>query len=105
MQNVDTLFEGATLPDGTLSAIAVADGRIVALEADATASAAARDIVDLGGALVVPGFVEGHVHLDTSFYAEVHEGWREAVGPTLGRQLPNWPEPSSPRYPDPLAHE
>ena len=26
--------------------------------------------VDLGGALVVPGFVEGHIHLDTSFYGD-----------------------------------
>ncbi len=25
---------------------------------------------DLGGQLVVPGFVEGHIHLDTSFWGD-----------------------------------
>jgi hypothetical protein len=44
-------------------------------------------------------------YLDICFYAEVHAGWREAIGPALGRDLPNWPEPSLPLYPDPMAHE
>ena len=44
-------------------------------------------------------------YLDTSFYAEVLDGWREAVGPELGLQLPNWPQPTGSRYPDPMAHE
>ena len=26
--------------------------------------------IDLGDALVIPGFVEGHIHLDTSFYGD-----------------------------------
>jgi cytosine deaminase len=70
MQNVETLFQGARLPDGTLSAIAVNDGRIVAIGPGAAAGAMPRDVIDLGGVLVVPGFVEGHVHLDTSFYGD-----------------------------------
>jgi ketosteroid isomerase-like protein len=49
--------------------------------------------------------VEWRNYLNTSFYAEVHRGWREALGPELGAQLPNWVEPRSPRYPDPMQHE
>ena len=65
---IDTLFAHATLDDGSFSDIAVTDGRIVAIGASGSLGAAAADTVDLGGALVVPGFVEGHIHLDTSFY-------------------------------------
>jgi ketosteroid isomerase-like protein len=49
--------------------------------------------------------VQSRNYVDTSFYAEVHEGWREAVGARLGEQLPNWPLPEGSRYPDPMAHE
>ncbi len=44
-------------------------------------------------------------YVDTSFYAELHEGWREVVGPELGRALANWPLPGDVKYPDPMAHE
>jgi ketosteroid isomerase-like protein len=44
-------------------------------------------------------------YLDTSFQAELTRGWREAVGPALGKALPNWPVPERPFYPDPMAHE
>ncbi len=44
-------------------------------------------------------------YVDTSFYAEVHDGWREAVGRGLGQGLPNWPLPGDVKYPDPMAHE
>ena len=44
-------------------------------------------------------------YVDTSFYAEVHDGWREVVGAKLGAQLPNWSVPGISRYPDPMAHE
>lgn len=64
-----TLFTNARLADGSLKDIAVADGRIVSIEAPGTAGAS-RETVDLAGALLVPGFVEGHIHLDTSFYGD-----------------------------------
>jgi cytosine/creatinine deaminase len=70
---VDTLFERATLPDGTLAAIAVAGGRISAIETGPGKSPSAGETVDLAGALVVPGFVEGHIHLDTSF---IGDNWK-----------------------------
>jgi cytosine deaminase len=43
--------------------IGVADGRITAVEPELTADA---ETLDLGGRLVVPGFVESHIHLDKS---------------------------------------
>lgn len=65
----DTLFTNARLSDGTTAAFAVLDGRITAIGAEA-AGMPARNEVDLGDKLVVPGFVEGHIHLDTSFYGD-----------------------------------
>ena len=41
--------------------IGIAEGRIAAVEADLGADA---ETLDLGGRLVVPGFVESHIHLD-----------------------------------------
>ncbi|WP_406698294.1 amidohydrolase family protein [Singulisphaera sp. Ch08] len=70
MQDVDTLFRGVKLVDGTHAAIAVKDGKIIAIGPDADSGTTARSVVDLGGGLVVPGFVEGHIHLDTSFYGD-----------------------------------
>jgi cytosine deaminase len=70
---VDSLFTQAKVADGTLNAIAVTGGLIVSITPMSDAPPDATEIVDLGGALVVPGFVEGHVHLDTSFYGD---GWR-----------------------------
>src|SRR5690349_10925372 len=63
------LFINARLDRGARHAIAVDDGRISGLLAE-TEQPEARETIDLGGALVVPGFVEGHIHLDTSFYGD-----------------------------------
>lgn len=68
----DKLFINARLGDGTRRDMLVRDGRIAAIEA-ASARPAGVETVDLGDALVVPGFVEGHIHLDTSFYGDT---WR-----------------------------
>ncbi|MGD9479832.1 amidohydrolase family protein [Shinella sp. G-2] len=65
----ETLFTHATLADGSLKDIGVTGGRIVSIMPAGTASDAARK-VDLAGALLVPAFVEGHIHLDTSFYGD-----------------------------------
>ena len=75
MAKIDTLFRNLRLPDGTPSAIGVADGRIAAIGPGAGTDASAHAI-DLDGALVLPGFVEGHVHLDTSFHGDT---WRPYV--------------------------
>lgn len=65
----DTIFSNARLADGTLNDITVRHGLIAAV-APAKGGDGAADAVDLGGALLVPAFVEGHIHLDTSFYGD-----------------------------------
>ena len=54
-------FANATLPDGSRHDIEVEGGRISAL---LPASTSAPDTVDLGGTLVLPPLVDGHIHLD-----------------------------------------
>lgn len=69
MSAIETLFTRAKLADGAIKDIGVTDGRIVSIE-PAGSAVTAGEIVELEGALVVPGFVEGHIHLDTSFYGD-----------------------------------
>lgn len=69
MAGIETLFTNAKLADGSLKDIGVAGGRIVSIEPAGTMSAVSRT-VDITGALLVPAFVEGHIHLDTSFYGD-----------------------------------
>lgn len=79
MTTPEMVFERARLDDGALVSIAVAEGRIVSIGPEPAPEGAA--VVDLGGALVVPAFVEGHVHLDTSFYGDA---WRPHIPCTAG---------------------
>ncbi|SIO06533.1 cytosine deaminase [Singulisphaera sp. GP187] len=81
MQNADTIFRGAKLVDGTPSALVVKNGKFVAIGRDADVGTSARNVVDLGGALVVPGFVEGHIHLDISLYGDT---WKSHKPCTAG---------------------
>ena len=70
MSEIDVAFDGARLPDGTPATILVAGGRIAGLEPPGLQAAAAKERVDLQGALVTPGFVDGHIHLDTTFFGD-----------------------------------
>ena len=54
-------FANARLPDGSRHDIEVEGGRITGL---LPASTSPHDGVDLGGALVLPPLVDGHIHLD-----------------------------------------
>lgn len=63
----DAVFENGTFhtlasEGATVSAIAVLHGRIIAVDADATALEA-KQRHDLGGAIAVPGFHDAHQHL------------------------------------------
>jgi cytosine/creatinine deaminase len=62
----DLLLKNARLPlpDGTATDIGVSQGRIAALAPDLGLEA--REVIDCGGRLVSPGFVETHIHLDKS---------------------------------------
>ena len=65
----DRLFTHAVDADGNAFELAVRDGRIVDAE-PRLAAMAGIDVVDLGGRLVLPGFVDGHIHLDKSFVGD-----------------------------------
>lgn len=67
---IDTLFRNARLADGRIVDIAVKDGRIKALTSDAGAADSARESTDLGRRLVLPGLVDGHIHLDKGFIGD-----------------------------------
>ncbi|KRE89329.1 cytosine deaminase [Frateuria sp. Soil773] len=71
---IDRLFDNAVDIHGSPTRLAVQDGRFV--DADPAACATARETVDLGGRLVLPGFIDGHIHLDKSF---VGDAWRPHV--------------------------
>jgi cytosine/adenosine deaminase-related metal-dependent hydrolase len=62
-----TIFTNARLANRELHDIHVDNGRIVAVQ-PALPQTNSQAVVDIAGDLLVPGFVEGHIHLDTSFY-------------------------------------
>ncbi len=64
-----TVFTNAKLADGLLHDITVEQGQITSIE-PAGSETASVSIVEIAGDMLVPGFVEGHIHLDTSFYGD-----------------------------------
>lgn len=68
-------------PDAPLVDVGIEKGRIVAIEAGLNAEA---QVYDLDGALVTPGFVETHIHLDKSCILDrissMQGGLDEAIG-------------------------
>ena len=67
---IERLFTNAAAIDGSMTHIAVTDGRIVSMGPGLPETGAA-DVVDLQGRVVLPGFVDGHIHLDKSFLGDV----------------------------------
>src|SRR5690348_13277775 len=76
-----TRFLNARLADGTVADLAVVDGRFSAITPAANAASPPSSAVDLAGQLVLPAFVEGHLHLDTSFHGDT---WRPHIPCTNG---------------------
>lgn len=74
------------LADGQRVSVSIVDGRIDALGADAAAPRDAQ-IEDGGGALLLPGFVEGHTHVDKSNWGR--PWYRNEVGPLLTDRIGN----------------
>ena len=58
------LIANAVLTDGTHHHLDIKGGRIAALLPASTAVPAGDDVLDLGGALLLPPLVDGHIHLD-----------------------------------------
>jgi cytosine/creatinine deaminase len=69
VQSFDVIFERAKLPDGTVVSIAVESGRIAGISTEPIACNTAQRI-NLDNQLVVPGLVDGHIHLDKSFMGD-----------------------------------
>jgi cytosine deaminase len=59
-----TTLADARLPDGSRANIEIRDGRIARIAKAGTAMANGAETIPLEGALVLPGLVEGHIHLD-----------------------------------------
>ena len=70
-----------------LQDIAIADGKIVAIEP--AIAAEAREEIDVSGNLVLPPFVESHIHLDSAFTAG-EPRWNESG--TLFEGIEIWHE-------------
>ncbi|QMU79372.1 hydrolase [Streptacidiphilus sp. PB12-B1b] len=84
------LLSGARLPDGRTVDVRISGGRIEAIGAAGSLSAAER--LDLSGYLLLPAPVEPHAHLDEAFSAGP---WPEAAsGPRTGPTPGPAPEPS-----------
>lgn len=77
----DRLFRNARLGDGRLIDLGVRDGRF------ADPGSLAPDVaqIDLTGLLVLPGLVDGHIHLDKSFVGEAWQPHQPAA--TLRERL------------------
>lgn len=80
----DRWFDNAVDIHGRRLCLGVRDGRLAAVAGDCDPSLAA-EVIDLGGNVVLPGFVDGHIHLDKSF---VGDRWRPHVpAPSLRERL------------------
>jgi len=64
------VLTNALLPDGRRVDISVEQGRISAVGPAGTDTTANSGAVDLGGRLVLPGFVEPHAHIDKALTAD-----------------------------------
>jgi cytosine deaminase len=66
---MDRVFVHAVDADGAPLHLAVHEGRFVHVGPDRP-QADDAEVVDLGGQLVLPGWVDGHIHLDKSFVGD-----------------------------------
>ncbi len=66
------LLRGATLVDGSSADVRIVGERIAAVS-PALAAAPGEDVVELGGRLLCPAFVEPHAHLDKAFLADRYD--------------------------------
>lgn len=73
MTAIDILFQNARLADGQIVEIAVSGAKIVEVASTAPSYDSVGKIHDLGRRLVLPGLVEGHIHLDKCF---VGDDWK-----------------------------
>jgi cytosine/adenosine deaminase-related metal-dependent hydrolase len=80
------LITNVRLTDGTRVDVSIADGRIAAIGPDLAREPGIAS-EDGGGALLLPGFVEGHTHLDKTHWGM--RWYRNEVGPKLTDRIEN----------------
>ncbi|RQQ04643.1 cytosine deaminase [Burkholderia stagnalis] len=80
------LISDVRLPDGSAAAVSIEGGRIAAIGPGVTAAPGAT-VEDGRGALLLPGFVEGHTHIDKSNWGR--PWYRNEVGPALTDRIGN----------------
>jgi cytosine/creatinine deaminase len=80
------VISNVRLPDGQPVAVSIAEGRIAALGPNIVPPAGAV-VENGGGALLLPGFVEGHTHIDKSNWGR--PWYRNEVGATLLDRINN----------------
>ena len=81
---MDTILRNARISDGrdaSLVDIGIEGGRIAAIQAGLNAEA---QVYELGGALVTPGFVETHIHLDKSCILDRISSTQGGLGEAIG---------------------
>lgn len=62
------LLRDGLLPDGSRADLLIVEGRIARIAPASTLSVEGAEIRALGGLLVLPGLVEGHIHLDKTLF-------------------------------------
>jgi cytosine deaminase len=78
MTEVDAFLTNCRLADGRLVDIGIADGKIAAVGEGAAPSSNSAPELDIAGDLVLPGLVDGHMHLDKTLTACPGWGTRRA---------------------------
>jgi cytosine/creatinine deaminase len=74
-------LKNALLPDGTRSAVQIVDGVIAGLDPVGSfdPEGGEFEVIDLDGKLLLPGLVEGHIHLDKCFIGDAWHPHRPAA--------------------------
>nr|WP_286165131.1 amidohydrolase family protein [Pantoea sp. 201603H] len=66
----DRLFINGVAANGSALNLHVREGRFIAIEPGQALNRPHAEVIDLQGRLVLPSFVDGHIHLDKSFLGE-----------------------------------
>lgn len=80
MTAVDAFLANCRLADGRLVDIGISGGKIAVIGEGAAALSNTAPALDIGGDLVLPGLVDGHMHLDKTLTGLPWMG--HAAGPT-----------------------
>ncbi|MCO5176450.1 MAG: amidohydrolase family protein [Thermomicrobiales bacterium] len=66
----DLQLHNLVLPDGSRPSIRITDGRIATIDSSINTDEAIGEQIDLDGGLLLPAFIDGHVHLDKTYLGD-----------------------------------